>query len=102
MSRMNDLSLQRYPEAPGARRSDTSQGAAASVRIGCAAARAELFKIIARVPATADEVAAELGGSILYVRPRIAEMNKLGQIIDAGERRRNDSGRNAIVWRANL
>tara|TARA_R100001163_G_scaffold17524_1_gene15658 strand:+ start:2971 stop:3243 length:273 start_codon:yes stop_codon:yes gene_type:complete len=48
---------------------------------------------------TADEVADVLGCSILSVRPRVAELANNNEIEDSGERRRNASGRNAIVWR---
>jgi len=34
------------------------------------------------------------------VQPRFSELRALGSIVDTGERRQNDSGRNAIVWRA--
>jgi hypothetical protein len=47
---------------------------------------------------TADEIAARLGESILTIRPRITELNKLCKIKDTGVRRPNSSGRNAIVW----
>ena len=91
-----------YPDVPGATNETTSREAAESVKGGCEAARATIFRIIARSPATADEVAAELDRSILYVRPRIAEMHKLGQIVDSGIRRKNSSKRPAIVWRIKL
>jgi len=49
---------------------------------------------------TADEVAGRLGLSILSIRPRITELARLGKVRDSGERRRNGSGRKAIVWAA--
>ena len=49
---------------------------------------------------TADEVAGRLGLSILSVRPRISELTRLGKVRDSGHRRRNTSGKNAIVWAA--
>lgn len=48
---------------------------------------------------TADEIAAELGESILSVRPRVAELNKRGLIVKTGERRRSSGGRMSHVWR---
>lgn len=47
---------------------------------------------------TADEVAQRLKLSVLAVRPRITELNKLGQIKATDRRRRNASGRLATVW----
>jgi hypothetical protein len=48
---------------------------------------------------TADEVAYALGYSILTVRPRVSELKRMKLIVDAGLRRPNASGRNAIAWR---
>lgn len=50
-------------------------------------------------PLTADEVADVLGQSVLSIRPRVTELANNDEIEDSGERRRNASGRNAIVWR---
>lgn len=52
-------------------------------------------------PMTADEVAAELGESVLSVRPQFTLLTKENKIADTGKTRRNDSDRQAIVWRAN-
>lgn len=102
MSRIVEkLSPGPYGDLPGWKEPTTSRDAAESVKGGSAAARAEIFKIIARSPATADEVAAAIGWTILYVRPRIAEMRALGLIVPSGARRPNESGRSAIVWRVN-
>lgn len=54
-----------------------------------------------RGPMTADEVAAELGESVLSVRPQFTLLTKENKIADTGKTRRNDSDRQAIVWRAN-
>jgi hypothetical protein len=40
-----------------------------------------------------------MGHSVLSIRPRVAELAAMGEIIDSGARRRNDSGKFAIVWR---
>ncbi len=62
--------------------------------------RSKVFAYLTEHPAgaTADEIAAELNYSILTIRPRVSELNKQRRIIDSGLRRRNASGRNAIVW----
>lgn len=49
---------------------------------------------------TTDECASLLEESVLSIRPRFSELRALGQITDTGDRRLNDSGRRAIVWRA--
>ncbi|HBF53326.1 MAG: hypothetical protein CL533_04330 [Afipia sp.] len=48
---------------------------------------------------TADEIAFHLNLSILSIRPRISELNTLGMIEKTGERRKNESGNSAHVWR---
>lgn len=48
--------------------------------------------------ATADETAAAIGSTPAAVRPRFTELKKAGQIRDSGGRRRNDSGKRAVVW----
>ena len=48
---------------------------------------------------TADEVADVLGQSVLSIRPRVTELANNDEIEDSGKRRKNASGRNAIVWR---
>jgi len=49
---------------------------------------------------TADEIAAEMGQSVLSIRPRVSELSKLGMIEKTKLRRRNSSGMSATVWRA--
>ena len=48
--------------------------------------------------ATADEIALELRRSPFTIRPRCTELGRTGLIHDSGARRKNASGRNAIVW----
>jgi hypothetical protein len=47
---------------------------------------------------TADEVAARLDRDILSIRPRVSELAAQERIIDSKQRRKNRSGKNAIVW----
>jgi predicted ArsR family transcriptional regulator len=49
---------------------------------------------------TADELAKLLRRSPLSVRPRLSELKALGKVAATGERRRNESGMTATVWRA--
>ncbi len=48
--------------------------------------------------ATGDEIAAILGWDKYRVRPRTAELRKLGQIMDSRKRRPSEAGIQSIVW----
>ncbi|WCT75012.1 hypothetical protein PQ455_07290 [Sphingomonas naphthae] len=90
--------LFRYPCAPGAQDRDTSRRAAAEA---APILRTMALDVLERSNGlTADQVAARLGWSILSIRPRVTELGRLGKIRDTGERRRNASGKMAIVWMA--
>jgi hypothetical protein len=95
-----DEAPQRYPDVPGYRRRDTSKAAAVAITPRAGLLRDRVLAEIARRPSTPDEVAKRLGETVLAVRPRFSELVKGAKIIDSGERRKNDSGRSAIVWRA--
>ena len=51
-------------------------------------------------PMTSHELAEHLDLSLVTVSPRLRPLVNKGLAQDSGERRRNPSGRNAIVWRA--
>lgn len=94
-----------YPRSPGHKERTTSRDAAAVVRGRAAVLRDRAFAEIAaagRSGLTADQVAARLGESVLSVRPRVTELAKANpaRIAPTGERRTNDSGLKAKVWRA--
>jgi predicted ArsR family transcriptional regulator len=90
-----------YPHAPGAQDTDTSRAAASDAAATAPRLRGKALAILERSNGlTADQVAARLGLSILSIRPRCTELSRLGKIRDTGERRRNASGKNAIVWAA--
>jgi predicted ArsR family transcriptional regulator len=88
-----------YPNTPGAKREGTSADAAEAMADKAATLRAAVRAALRVDRLTADECAAVLGHSVLSIRPRVTELFKMGEIEDAGERRKNASGRNAIVWR---
>jgi hypothetical protein len=48
---------------------------------------------------TADQAAAVLDLPILSVRPRVAELHRLGELRRTEERRKNTTGMTATVWR---
>jgi predicted ArsR family transcriptional regulator len=91
--------LFRYPHQPGAQNRDPSREAADQAAETAPLLRAKALAVIERSNGlTADEVAGRLGLSILSIRPRLTELSRLGKVRDSGARRRNASGRNAIVW----
>jgi hypothetical protein len=49
------------------------------------------------VDATADEIAEFLGLSVLQVRPRVAELKRMGYILPTGARRKNANGNSCAV-----
>lgn len=90
-----------YPNSPGFKARDTAMEAALAVAETAPILRAKCLAILERSRGlTADEVAGRLGASILSIRPRISELTRLGKVRDSGERRRNASGKKAIVWAA--
>lgn len=88
-----------YPRTPGFKeRGSTSEDTAHSMECTVESMRAKVYKILKSRPRTADEVAKELGESVLSVRPRLSELRNLGLINPTGERRSNQSGKSAKVW----
>lgn len=90
----------KYPHQPGHRRKATSKAGADSVRAKAPTLRDKVLSLLTLSDYTADECAAELGESILSIRPRLSELSRLGKIYDSGLTRANASGVKAIVWRA--
>lgn len=92
----------RYPDVPGHRGVDTSIAAAEAVKDRAKILREKCFAYVKRwgmTGCTADECAAALNESVLSIRPRFTELLRANRIQDTGTRRKNDSGRNAIVWK---
>ena len=63
--------------------------------------RALVLEVLAAAPdgLTADEIAAKLDASVLAVRPRVSELFHAARIEKTGERRLNQSGLAAHVWK---
>ena len=98
----------RYPHHPGAKRAGTSQATADDIAPRAPTLRQATLAVYqaAEIPGggqygwlTADEAAFVLGQSVLAIRPRITELARLNELVDSGLRRRNASGKLAIVWR---
>jgi hypothetical protein len=87
-----------YPDRPGFKVEGPSEEAAQ--RIGAAKMRAAVLAQIGSYQsgATADEVAKDLNLSVLSVRPRVSELNRMGEIQQTAARRKNESGMAATVW----
>lgn len=89
----------RYPSAPGYKIAGTSKDAAHAIAPRANTLRAAVLRRLLRSPATADECATSLAESVLSIRPRLSELREAAAIEDTGERRKNQSGRPAAVWR---
>lgn len=93
----------RYPHVAGhALGSDTSREAAESINDFLPACQRSVLGALADgVTLTGDEIAERIGWERWAVRPRLAELKRLGKIRDTGARRVNRaSGRRAAVWEA--
>ncbi len=89
-----------YPSAPGYKRDGTSKDAAEEIECKASVLRIKCLWSLKQYPQTADEIAKYWNKSVLAIRPRISELVARGKIEDSGLRRKNVSGKSAIVWRA--
>ena len=90
-----------YPATPGYKDRDTSRKAAESMVGPADQLRARCMIEINSAGLhgrTADETAERIGETVLSVRPRFTELQRMGKIVDSGARRHNSSGRSAKVW----
>lgn len=91
-----------YPETPGYK-GPAETGKEAAEAIAPMTGRYRLLALAAVAHAgsrglTADELADALDVSRWTIQPRTSELRALGKIADSGQRRRNTTGKNAIVW----
>ena len=89
-----------YPSIPGFKVSvpETSKLAAFKEAGRMLTLRDRCFSVLQRRSMTADEVAEELGETVLATRPRLSELRALGKIDATTRRRCNISGHTACVW----
>jgi CRP-like cAMP-binding protein len=93
-----------YPDAPGHQGTDTSIAAADSIADSLGRLQAMSLAAIREaslsvpVGLTAEELAARLNMPRETVQPRTSELRRKGKIVDSDIRRRNASGKAAIVW----
>ncbi|WP_288338499.1 hypothetical protein [uncultured Sphingomonas sp.] len=85
-------------------RTDTSAAAYAGIAPVADHLRAIVHRVLCEHPAglTVDETCAIAEYPRYSLQPRFTELRHKGMIRDTGERRRNVSGANAIVWRATV
>lgn len=94
-----------YPDAPGHRCIDTSVDAADAIapKLGRLQRLAEtMIRAAGENGLTADELAARAGMERWSIQPRTTELQRKGIIRDSGKRRRNVTGKAAIVWVARV
>lgn len=98
---MMQADLFAYPSSPGFKRDGTSRDAAAAIADRAPGIRERVFAALkSRGPMTADECGVALGLEWWTVRPRFSELVRLGRIRATGERRANESGKQADVYEA--
>lgn len=93
-----------YPHVAGFKAAGTSSQAAQRIAGTVGAAHCRILELLADPEIrwgglTPDEVAARMGRSVLYVRPRVSELLALGKLIPTGARRKNSSRLSAGVVR---
>lgn len=92
-----------YPDSPGHRGVDTSVAAAADLAPKLGPLQRMVLAAIRDagwLGLTADELCDRLKLERWTVQPRTSELRRKGLIRDSGQRRRNASGKQAIVWAA--
>lgn len=77
---------------------DTRRAAREAIADRAPRLRAAVLKALQAGPLTADEIAEQIGETVLATRPRVTELHQDGLVFDTGNRRPNASGRNAVVW----
>jgi hypothetical protein len=89
-----------YPNAPAYRRTATSKAAAEAMKTRAPTLKERLLALLSQGGEyTPDEAAQALGVTVLALRPRFSELDRLGKIVPTGERRPNASGLKAQVYR---
>jgi hypothetical protein len=102
MTKQPSVPFDLYPNSPGFKAAGgASRDAAAAIAPRVPRLRGIVLTAFHEAPAglTADEVAGVVDLPVLSVRPRVAELHRLGEIRATDERRKNASGMSATVWR---
>lgn len=98
---MSDLPLFdcTYPNTPGYRDRATSKEAAEAMKAAATSLRARVLRHLIHHPSTVHETAAALNESVPSIQPRFSELRRTAAIEPTGQRRQNNSGMSAHVWR---
>lgn len=88
-----------YPERPGFTEPTTSREAAVKMTSRAETLRAKVIEHLKVKPSTVHQTAVALEVTIPSIQPRFSELRKIGKIEATGERRKNESGMSAAVWR---
>jgi hypothetical protein len=103
-SLLGDTPYQPYGGKPPARAGNpTQQAAAESVAYVVPTVREKVYLCIKAAGEHGrinNEIVADLGLKLQTVCARVAELRLSGRVQDSGIRRKTDTGRDAIVWRA--
>lgn len=86
-------------EPPVARERPTSVTAGQRIRIPAKTFRGQVLEALRAGPKTDEEICRATGLRGSSVRPRRGELVHEGLVVDSGEVRPTQSGRDAIVWR---
>ena len=91
-----------YPDQPGWRPGsiETSRRAAEAFAPKAKPIRVRTLEVIERGPATAEQVAEEIGAHFMIVRARCSELRAQGLITDSGLRGSGALGGRVVVWRS--
>lgn len=91
-----------YPQVPGYKTNqpETSKQAATEMIPKAATLRQKCLECLRGAAMTPDEVAELLGEDKLSIRPRISELSLMSLVYDTKLRRKNRSGKFAVVWKA--
>jgi hypothetical protein len=95
------MRMTNYPDTPGHRNVETSIAAADALAHKLGRLQRMAKSAIADAGTqglTADELAARLNMDRWSIQPRTSELKRKGLIRDSGQRRRNATGKLAIVW----
>jgi hypothetical protein len=91
---------QKYPNTPGSKGGGASKDAAEKIASKAEILRTNIATLMARgYRLTADEIATQMKGTVLCIRPRVSELVKAGVLIKLKDRRKNVTGMTAHVLR---
>ncbi len=89
-----------YPNQPGSKGGGASADAAEAIKSRVGQLRDRVATLMLNgYHLTADEIAKQLGETVLAIRPRVSELVKAGVLVKLTTRRKNVSGQTAHILR---